>query len=475
MAAEMHVLFGGKLPGATALTRAMKELGFPLAIKPGVGSLERHSGFMPMRLRREDTGVEFDVFDDRADVEELAGEDFDPRFERSANFRWGSDEDEMLCAMCAAAALAKLVNGLVLEENEDRPLTPDEAIAFARKHLELVKPQPTQRGTRPADIKRYLKPLLELRSDLVLVGRRLLIRPFRHLLRGAFLDRTGDKYMFRVWCYITPVYSASPGSLGYGGDLSPVSSQVWQPHFEPLLIDCLATDIFDELGRMTSLQDFAVAMVAGQSSGWASWGEYLAPISSLVLAGEQDRAADYVQKLDREDWSESHKREIRACWERVTADVPAFCEKMHAQEAENIKALKLDKIWEPSPFPVELPAAQRTPRSAEKIFLTNPWPARPPGLWQELPTEPGDVRFAKDFLRRDGKLALPVALTREEAEVRHDAGENYVLAARLPDGLLLLIRLSGWDRNDPWTFNHAPTWAPIITFMFEVHGESRFV
>ena len=49
-------------------------------------------------------------------------------------------------------------------------------------------------GTRPSDIKRYLKPLLQQRSDLVLVGRRLIIRPVRHLLRGAFLDRTSDKY-----------------------------------------------------------------------------------------------------------------------------------------------------------------------------------------------------------------------------------------------------------------------------------------
>src|SRR2546425_12001625 len=52
MAMETHVFFRGKLPSKAALQRAMKELGFPLSIKPATGSLEQQSGFMPMLLRR---------------------------------------------------------------------------------------------------------------------------------------------------------------------------------------------------------------------------------------------------------------------------------------------------------------------------------------------------------------------------------------------------------------------------------------
>jgi hypothetical protein len=157
---EMHVFFRGKLPDKKALSRAMAELGFPFTIK--AGSLERQRGFMPMRLRREETGVEFDVFG-RDHIEDLAGNDFDPRFERSASFRWGGDEDEMLAGLCAAAALAKLVDGVVLAEHEDKLLSPEEAIALARETLKSVlktEAKPRAR-TRPADIKRYLKPLLK--------------------------------------------------------------------------------------------------------------------------------------------------------------------------------------------------------------------------------------------------------------------------------------------------------------------------
>ena len=163
MSTETHVFFRGKLPSKAALMRAMKELGFPFALKPATGSLERQSGFMPMTLRREETGVEFDAYDDHAAVEEFATEGVDASFERRASFRWGGDFQEAVAGMSAAAALAKLMNGVVFDEAEDRLLSVDDAIALARKNLqELVKPEDAKHpGTRPADLKRYLKPLLK--------------------------------------------------------------------------------------------------------------------------------------------------------------------------------------------------------------------------------------------------------------------------------------------------------------------------
>src|SRR5262245_56300877 len=187
MSTETHVFFRGKLPNKAALSRAMKELGFPFSIKPATGSLEGQSGFMPMMFRREETGVEFDVFSEREAVAEFADAGVDQSFERRASLRWGSDFQEAVAGLCAAAALARLVNGVVFDEAEDKLLGAEEATALARRNLEaLAQPKPAERmGTRPADIKRYLRPLLKQRDDLVLIGRRLVIRPVRHVLRGA--------------------------------------------------------------------------------------------------------------------------------------------------------------------------------------------------------------------------------------------------------------------------------------------------
>jgi hypothetical protein len=64
----------------------------------------------------------------------------------------------------------------------------------------------------------FFKPLLELRSDLVLVGRMLLVRPVRHLLRGAYFDRTSDKYRLRVYQFVHPL-CCYQSPYAYGGEL----------------------------------------------------------------------------------------------------------------------------------------------------------------------------------------------------------------------------------------------------------------
>jgi len=97
-----------------------------------------------------------------------------------------------------------------------------------------------------------------------------------------------------------------------------------------------------------------------------------------------------------------------------------------------------------------LPAAQRASRCSEPTFVAKPWPAAPPWLWQDLPQQPGEVRYAKDYVRHGNEAKLLVPLTAEEAEDRHRALESYDVVRREPDNRLLSIsHYTGWDRNDP--------------------------
>lgn len=225
MSMEIHVFFRGKLPTKPALAKAMKELGFPLTIPSPKDSLEKQDGFLPMLLRDEEAGAEFDAFEGRARVAEAAGDResaLDRSFDRGARFRFGGNENEMVSAICASAALAKLVGGVVLDAESGELMPVDKAIAWAKETLGRAKPTDKRFGTRPTDLKRYLKPLLEQREDLVLVDRLLLIRPVRHLIRGAYFARSG-KYDFRVWSHVNPLYA--PTGLGTGdmfGDYYPM-------------------------------------------------------------------------------------------------------------------------------------------------------------------------------------------------------------------------------------------------------------
>src|SRR3954452_7119213 len=288
MSMETHVFFRGKLPTKSALSRAMKELGFPFSITPSAGSLEQQSGFMPMKRRGEETGVEFDVYNDRSSVEEFADVGVDAAFERRASLRWGGDFQVAGAGMSAAAALAKLMNGVVFDEAEDKLLSADDAIALARRNLqELVKPEDAKHpGTRPADLKRYLKPLLKQRSDLVLIGRLLLIRPVRHIVRGVFFDRTSDKYLFKIHVILRLLLE--PGDREFlRGEVDIDHCRVWDPEFPALLFHVLEQDVFSKVATLDSLADVEHEMGLGDEWKIANFGT---KVTALILAGRRERA-----------------------------------------------------------------------------------------------------------------------------------------------------------------------------------------
>jgi hypothetical protein len=465
MSMETHVFFGGKLPGKAALSRAMKELGFPFSITPATGSLEAQEGFMPMKLRGEETGVEFDVYGDHAAVEEFADAGVDPAFERRASLRWGGDFQEAVAGMCVAATLAKLVDGVVFDEGEDRLLSADDAIAVARQNLQaLLKPEDKKHpGTRPADLKRYLKPLLKQRSDLVLIGRRLIIRPVRHLLRGVFFDRTSDKYGFRVSRELQPLFSVgNDASLGFSMPIHSVRWSVWEPHFKALLFDALAEDIFDDVGKITTLANFR-----GDNSG--DYGESLQFVA-LVLAGQRERAAELIEMQPAKDCPRYWPYDVDEQRALLDRDVESLCAEFRSKESHAAKVLKLGDAWEPAPFPAEVPAADRARRCNEPLFLTKPWIPRPPRLVGEPPGQVGEVGFARDVLWRKGGVVMFVVLTREEAEEKHRTRQNYALATRLADGnLLVLYHRTGWSPHSPDQPKN-PRYVPSRDFFLALHG-----
>ena len=471
MSMETHVFFRGKLPTKSALSRAMKELGFPFSITPSTGSLEQQSGFMPMKRRGEETGVEFDVYSDHAAVEEFADVGVDAGFERRASLRWGGDFQEAVAGMAAAAALAKLMNGVVFDEAEDKLLSADDAIALARRNLqELVKPEDVKHpGTRPADLKRYLKPLLKQRSDLVLIGRLLLIRPVRHIVRGVFFDRTSDKYAFKIHVILRLL--VQPGERMFlGGEVNIDHCRVWDPEFPALLFHVLDQDVFSKLANPRRLAD--VDRDLGRIGEWGI-ADFHATVDALILAGRRERASELIDSVEaqpgnKERW-QTWVRNQRSLLDQDAASLGAA---FRLQEEKVAKFHRLGDAWEPSPFPIEVPEAERAQRCDEPPFPARPWIASPPGLVNAPPTQPGEVRFASKSLRRRSGLALVVALTREEAEERHRTRQDYVLAMRRPDESLLVVRHhTGWSPHDPersrYSYRH---------FHVELHGsEGRFL
>ena len=226
-----------------------------------------------------------------------------------------------------------------------------------------------------------------------------------------------------------------------------LSWKVWQPHFEPFLFDSLAEDFFGPLGEITALEEFARSLDGNPEYKKT---RYIA----RVLAG--------VRSPEIEQSHPSSKME-------------EMCARYHAWEADTAKELKLGDIWQPAPFPAEVPEARRASECSDPHFVTTPWVPRPPGLIQEVPEQPGQIRFATQQLwRRDlwreGRAVLLVPLTREQAEEKHRARKDYVLVTRLDDGdLLVLEHYAHWNPYEPVQMRHPDMFRPRH-FLLEVYG-----
>ena len=142
----------------------------------------------------------------------------------------------------------------------------------------------------------------------------LLVRPVRHLLRGALLDKTGQ---VRASCraYIMPLYDGSPdgsGQLGHirreeyvATEFRAVASTTWENIFDPLR--SITTIAICRAMRARKAWIVAVGRISrpaissrGAGAGHLA-GDALdqARITALVLAGEVDRAAAFVAVMIR--------------------------------------------------------------------------------------------------------------------------------------------------------------------------------
>ena len=271
----------------------------------------------------------------------------------------------------------------------------------------------------------------------------LVVRPVRHLLRGVFFDRTGSKYAFRIWSFIKLLHTGAEG-IGYADDISTPAWQVWHPQFEPLLFDLLAEDIFDHVGRVTTFEEFADYLKGHRD------GHNHIRMVALLLSGQLERASEVLNEMERSDLPPIWQSWLKSQRNLLNRDMDAIYATFHAKEAETARNLKLGDVWEPTPFAGEVPEGALKTKCAEPFFTTSPWIGRPPGLVQEVPEHPGEIRFADDTVWRKGRVVMLVALTRDAAEERHRTRQNYSLATRLPAGqLLVLHHYTSWSPHDP--------------------------
>jgi hypothetical protein len=126
MSLEAFVLSDRRLASIQDWQQAIDAEGFKLALS-AERSLDRLSGYLPALWEQTATGFECDHWNVAQLMDENSDIDFGHRWKHALAFRWGGDLDACLGAYMAATAYARATEGIVLDCEEGKLLTPQQA------------------------------------------------------------------------------------------------------------------------------------------------------------------------------------------------------------------------------------------------------------------------------------------------------------------------------------------------------------
>jgi hypothetical protein len=222
--------------------------------------------------------------------------------------------------------------------------------------------------TTIAQLKRAVRPLIDRNPDLALVGRMVVVRPIHHILRGIVFARGIYAEQFRpIWAVIFLFEPSDSLSSNWGesvydrrgtwkiadhDDLPTEMCKAIEEQALPLLRPIKTIDDFvgfatKERFRHTHLDLYEhrkifVDIARGDLDSAHSICEYMATDSAKkrYLPMKMDEEYDRITK--------------ELCPLIAKNDRVGLARLLHKYEEGSARAMKLEKYWEPTPFPIEL-------------------------------------------------------------------------------------------------------------------------
>lgn len=217
--------------------------------------------------------------------------------------------------------------------------------------------------TTSREIKNIVAPIIDKNSDLTLVGRALVMSPINHVLRGVVFNRTSDANCFEIVLSIMILFNKHDDfNLLIGGDIYPPRKGLWLISNENI-IDDVCTKIEQEaIPRLKS--------IGGDFDYTRSWQENVSHGSNRaasgyalcrIAEGNLDAARDLIatSEFAARVWLPHLKRlgldeKLLALGNKLShEDRLTLAGLLHEWEAYSVEKLKLGKIWERTPFPLE--------------------------------------------------------------------------------------------------------------------------
>jgi hypothetical protein len=250
--------------------------------------------------------------------------------------------------------------------------------------------------TTASEVKTWMRPLLQRRDDIVLVGRNLVVAPVKHIVRGIYFDASWDKNLCRPVWYVNKLCSFHDEQSGLWFENSgwlPLKRTHEQGFLEDVVSQTEAALNLD-FSRVLTIEDFLARTDPVTLNGFGKLHRSLSsrpPHYATVLAalGRIGEAHDVLAlaiegiersrlaRLDRADLEFSRRTNSAIAKLDVeyadhdlgtieklrplltvlkSGDRAAIGALLREWERRTVKGWKLEQLWEPSAFPVELGA-----------------------------------------------------------------------------------------------------------------------
>jgi hypothetical protein len=229
--------------------------------------------------------------------------------------------------------------------------------------------------TTAAEVKRMVRPLLERNADLTLVGRMIYVKPVRHFARAVLIGRTSSANRFSPrWTVIHLFQVRRIFTLNWGDHLDELLPGLhgfnWPtdaPGIAEGLCQAIEKQALPWLRTMSTLELF-LAFVSQNLFRHHMYDKSDAEIIVRVAQGHVGYARKLCeQQIERwstdkphyDDDDRAHFRRLRELYPLVMKeDRAGLARLLHSWEAETVKNFKIEHLWEPTPFPLELQMAK---------------------------------------------------------------------------------------------------------------------
>ena len=220
--------------------------------------------------------------------------------------------------------------------------------------------------TTSRQIQKLMQPLVDRTPDICLVESWIILCPVSHFVRGIIFDRSSDKEKFRpTWAVMHLFEPMTVFHLSLGQRISGSSTGLWKwsnPEVKSEIEIALEASVLPMLRNMDCLEKYVSFLEKHPDYGWSK-----RPLQKLIVdiaMGDFDAArvicGDVISRYTPETFpgdaeDKAHFADLKKlCALLARDDRKGMAAMLHAFEAETVKNLKLEHVWEPTPFPFEL-------------------------------------------------------------------------------------------------------------------------